>query len=153
MATATQRQVPEVFRLPVEKIRSGYCSDSYFVLTKELLEAEGRHPRVTMQVFAKRKGLLGGIDESIAILQTGDGWAAHGAGAIGVSTDAQASWWGGRGVGTVPHGLIAAYDGDTVAAARDFAARFGERINVVELDGRPGGKADRELRPNPRLAR
>ncbi len=45
------------------------------------------------------------------LVQTGDGWAAHVAGAIGVSTDAQASWWGGRGVGTVPHGLIAAYRG------------------------------------------
>jgi nicotinate phosphoribosyltransferase len=33
------------------------------------------------------------------LVQTGDGWAAHVAGAIGVSTDAQASWWGGRGVG------------------------------------------------------
>jgi nicotinate phosphoribosyltransferase len=42
------------------------------------------------------------------LVQTGDGWAAHVAGAIGVSTDAQASWWGGRGVGTVPHALIAA---------------------------------------------
>ena len=35
------------------------------------------------------------------LVQTGDGWAAHVAGAIGVSTDAQASWWGGLGVGTV----------------------------------------------------
>ena len=67
------------------------------------------------------------------LVQTGDGWAAHVAGAIGVSTDAQASWWGGRGVGTVPHGLIAAYGGDTVAAARDFAARFSEQLNVVVL--------------------
>ena len=55
------------------------------------------------------------------LVQTGDGWAAHVAGAIGVSTDAQASWWGGRGVGTVPHGLIAAYGGDTALAARKFA--------------------------------
>ena len=31
------------------------------------------------------------------LVQTGDGWSAHVAGAIGVSTDAQASWWGGRG--------------------------------------------------------
>jgi len=54
-------------------------------------------------------------------VQTGDGWAAHVAGAIGVSTDAQASWWGGRGVGTVPHGLIAAYGGDTVRARQVFA--------------------------------
>ncbi len=45
------------------------------------------------------------------LVQTGDGWSAHVAGAIGVSTDAQASWWGGRGIGTVPHGLIAAYGG------------------------------------------
>jgi nicotinate phosphoribosyltransferase len=66
-------------------------------------------------------------------VQTGDGWAAHVAGAIGVSTDAQASWWGGRGVGTVPHGMIAAYDGDTVAAARAFADRFGADMNVTVL--------------------
>ena len=58
------------------------------------------------------------------LVQTGDGWAAHVAGAIGVSTDAQASWWGGRGVGTVPHALIAAFGGDTVAAARAFADRY-----------------------------
>jgi nicotinate phosphoribosyltransferase len=67
------------------------------------------------------------------LVQTGDGWAAHVAGAIGVSTDAQASWWGGRGVGTVPHGLIAAYDGDTTAAARAFAERFADEMNVVVL--------------------
>src|SRR3954451_3266917 len=58
------------------------------------------------------------------LVQTGDGWAAHVAGAIGVSTDAQASWWGARGVGTVPHALIAAYGGDTVAAAQAFADRY-----------------------------
>jgi nicotinate phosphoribosyltransferase len=67
------------------------------------------------------------------LVQTGDGWAAHVAGAIGVSTDAQASWWGGRGVGTVPHGLIAAFDGDTVAAATAFADRFAGEMNVTVL--------------------
>jgi nicotinate phosphoribosyltransferase len=67
------------------------------------------------------------------LVQTGDGWAAHVAGAIGVSTDAQASWWGGRGVGTVPHGLVAAYGGSTVAAARAFADRFAGEMNVVVL--------------------
>jgi len=67
------------------------------------------------------------------LVQTGDGWAAHVAGAIGVSTDAQASWWGGRGVGTVPHGLIAAFGGDTVAASRAFAERFGNEMNVTVL--------------------
>ena len=67
------------------------------------------------------------------LVQTGDGWAAHVAGAIGVSTDAQASWWGGRGVGTVPHGLIAAYGGDTVAAAAAFARRYAHDMNVTVL--------------------
>jgi len=67
------------------------------------------------------------------LVQTGDGWAAHVGGSIGVSTDAQASWWGGRGVGTVPHGLIAAYGGDTVAAARAFAERFRGEMNITVL--------------------
>jgi nicotinate phosphoribosyltransferase len=67
------------------------------------------------------------------LVQTGDGWSAHVAGAIGVSTDAQASWWGGRGVGTVPHGLIAAFHGDTVAAAKAFADRFASEMNVTVL--------------------
>src|SRR4051794_10843372 len=67
------------------------------------------------------------------LVQTGDGWAAHVAGVIGVSTDAQASWWGGRGVGTVPHALIAAYGGDTVAAARAFADRYADEMNVTVL--------------------
>jgi nicotinate phosphoribosyltransferase len=67
------------------------------------------------------------------LVQTGDGWAAHVSGAIGVSTDAQASWWGGRGMGTVPHGLIAAYGGDTVLAARKFAERYAHQMNVTVL--------------------
>jgi nicotinate phosphoribosyltransferase len=59
-------------------------------------------------------------------VQTGDGYAAYIAGQvvgaeIGVTTDEQASWWGGRGIGTVPHSLIASYGGDTVLAARKFA--------------------------------
>src|SRR5258705_7972330 len=210
-----ERLSPEVFRLPIERIRAGYYSDAYFNLTKELLEREDKHARVTMQVFQKKHSLLGGIDEALAILklcsddwnglevnalyegdeiephetvmtiegdyrlfahletvylgcmarrslvmrnvrevveaargkqilffparhdhwlvQTGDGWAAHVAGAIGVSTDAQASWWGGRGVGTVPHSLIASFDGDTVAAAKAFADRYADEINVTVL--------------------
>src|SRR5436305_18009 len=52
-----------------QEIRDAYYSDTYFALTKELLEAEGREPRVTMQVFAKRQGVLGGIDEALAVLR------------------------------------------------------------------------------------
>jgi nicotinate phosphoribosyltransferase len=225
MATQVSARLdPDVFRLPVDRIRAGYYSDAYFVYTKQLLEAEAHHPRVTMQVFQKRNSVLGGIDEAIAILklcsgrmldgqwhggwdelvvhalregdriapretvmtiagdytlfahletvylgtlarrslimrnvsevveaargkeifyfparhdhwlvQTGDGWSAHVAGAIGVSTDAQASWWGGRGIGTVPHGLIGAYGGDTVEAATAFAERYHEEMNITVL--------------------
>src|SRR5437764_1231596 len=67
------------------------------------------------------------------LVQTGDGWAAHVAGAIGVSTDAQASWWGGRGVGTVPHSLIAAYGGNTVEAAKAWAKHYAHEMNVTVL--------------------
>jgi nicotinate phosphoribosyltransferase len=206
---------PEVFDLPVEKIKDGYYTDAYFSHARSALLADGRHPRVLMQVFQKKEAVLGGMDEAIAILklcshgwrelvvqalydgdviepwetvltidgdytlfahletvylgvlarrtlvstnvrqvveaangkqilyfparhdhhrvQTGDGYAAHIAGAIGVSTDAQASWWGGRGIGTVPHGLIAAYEGDTVLAARRFATWAPSDLNIVVL--------------------
>jgi nicotinate phosphoribosyltransferase len=223
--TERERLAPEVFRLPVEKIREGYYSDAYFNHSKALLEIEDHHPRAMVQVFQREHSILGGVDEAVAVLrqcagrrrvdggwqdgwdqlevralhegdeiapwetvmtiegdyplfvhletvylgcmarrtlimrnvrevveaaagkpilyfparhdhwlvQTGDGWAAHVAGAIGVSTDAQASWWGGRGVGTVPHGLIAAYGGDTVAAARVFCRHFADQMRVTVL--------------------
>jgi nicotinate phosphoribosyltransferase len=67
------------------------------------------------------------------LVQTGDGYAAHVAGAIGVSTDAQASWWGSEGVGTVPHALIAAYGGDTVLATRKFADHIGPEVKLISL--------------------
>jgi nicotinate phosphoribosyltransferase len=210
-----QRLDPEIFNLPVAKMRAGYYSDKYFVRAREILLADGYRPRVTMQVFGKAHAFLGGVDEAIAILklcsiewseleiralydgdevepwetvlliegpydafahletlylgvlsrrtrvgtntrrvveaaagkevmffparhdhwlvQTGDGYAAHVAGAIGVSTDAQASWWGSEGMGTVPHALIAAYGGDTVLATRKFAERIGPRVKLISL--------------------
>lgn len=66
-------------------------------------------------------------------VQAGDGYAAHVAGATGVSTDAQASWWGGRGIGTIPHALIAAYGGDTVRAALKFVEWAPSDMRVVVL--------------------
>jgi nicotinate phosphoribosyltransferase len=226
MATEVRERLDaSVFRLPVERIRDGYYSDAYFNHAKRLLEEQGRHPHVVMQVFQKERSVLGGVDEAIAVLrecsgrrapdenwilgwdelevralhegeevapyetvmtiagdyslfahletvylgtmarrslimrnvvevvaaangkpiwyfparhdhwlvQTGDGYAAHIAGAIGVSTDAQASWWGGRGMGTVPHALIAAFGGDTVAAAEAFAGKYANEMNVTVL--------------------
>jgi len=67
------------------------------------------------------------------LVQTGDGYAAHIAGAIGVSTDAQASWWGSEGIGTVPHAIIAAYGGDTVLASRKFADFMPEHVRLITL--------------------
>jgi nicotinate phosphoribosyltransferase len=222
MATRTspKRLPPEIFDLPVEKMREGYYSDAYFNRTRETLLVDGRHPRVVMQVFQKRDAVLGGMDEAIAILklcsddwdaltvhalydgdeiapwetvmtiegdytlfahletvylgvlarrtlistnvrrvveaangkpiifmparhdhhrvQTGDGYAAHVAGAsigveIGVTSDAQASWWGGRGIGTVPHSLIASYGGNTVLAATKFAEYADPDARIVVL--------------------
>jgi nicotinate phosphoribosyltransferase len=209
------RLPPEVFELPVERMREGYYSDAYFNFARSTLLRDGHHARVLMQVFQRGDAVLGGIDEAIAILrlcaddwgdlvvhalydgdeiepwetvltiegdyaqfahletlylgvlarrtriatqvrrvveaaagkpilffparhdhhrvQTGDGYAAHIGGAIGVSTDAQASWWGGRGIGTVPHGLIAAYGGDTVLAATKFADWAPPEMNIVVL--------------------
>jgi nicotinate phosphoribosyltransferase len=71
-------------------------------------------------------------------VQTGDGYAAYVAGrvvgaSIGVTTDEQASWWGGRGIGTVPHSLVASYGGNTVLAATKFAEWASEDMNITVL--------------------
>src|SRR5437762_14359157 len=60
---------PEIFHLPVDKMREGYYSDKYFVRTRELLLKDGHRPCVTMQVFGKAHAFLCGIDEAIAILK------------------------------------------------------------------------------------
>ena len=71
-------------------------------------------------------------------VQTGDGYAAYVAGAtigapIGVTTGANASWWGGRAIGTVPHALISSYGGNTVLAATKFAEHTDPETNIVVL--------------------
>jgi nicotinate phosphoribosyltransferase len=71
-------------------------------------------------------------------VQAGDGYAAYVAGQvvgtpISVTSDEQSSWWGGRGIGTVPHALIGAYGGDTVLAAQKFAEWAPDDMNVTVL--------------------
>jgi nicotinate phosphoribosyltransferase len=214
------RLSPEVFDLPVEKMRAGWYTDAYFNHARSTLLADERHPQVVVQVFQKKNAWLGGMDEAIAILQlcsqepdglkiralydgdriepwepvltiegdyttfahletvylgtlarrtlittnvvrvleaangkpiifmparfdhhrvqAGDGYAAYVAGQvtgfeIGVTSDEQASWWGGRGIGTVPHALIAAFGGDTVLAARKFAEWSPPDMSVTVL--------------------
>jgi nicotinate phosphoribosyltransferase len=71
-------------------------------------------------------------------VQTGDGYSAYIAGRIvgapiGVTTDEQASWWGGRGIGTVPHSLVSSYGGNTVLAATKFVEWAPDDINITVL--------------------
>jgi nicotinate phosphoribosyltransferase len=68
-----------------------------------------------------------------ALVQPGDGLAVHVGGASSVSTDAQASLTGKKGVGTVPHALIAAFGGDTVAASLAVAGILPPKVPLIAL--------------------
>jgi nicotinate phosphoribosyltransferase len=225
MERRRQRLDPSILNLPIDKMRAGYYSDTYFNRARAILEADGHHPVVRMQIFQRTHAVLCGIDEAVAILrlcsgralpdgtwqdgwerlrvralydgdpiepfetimtiegdyalfahletaylgvlsrrtriasnaraiveaangktvlffparfdhhlvQTGDGYAAYISGALGVSTDANAEWWGARGMGTVPHALIAAYNGDTVLATKKFAEFTDPSVHVISL--------------------
>ena len=204
------------FRLPVEEIQAGHYSDKYFVRTRQVLLAEGRHPRVLMQVFTRKAGILCGADEVIAVLclcsdpsgaplvihalqdgdaivagetvmtiegdyatfahletvylgvlargtgvatlvrqaveaaggkpvlffsarfshyltEQADGYAAVVGGAAGVSTDANGDWVTTPGMGTIPHGLIAGFVGDTVAASAAFDRHVEPEVQRIAL--------------------
>lgn len=56
--------------------------------------------------------------------QTGDGYASYVAGIRKVSTNAQGLWWGGKGMGTMPHALIQICDGDIKKAAEAYHKTF-----------------------------
>jgi nicotinate phosphoribosyltransferase len=278
----TERLRPEVFRLPIEKIRAGYKSDIYFARTKLILERDRRHDRVTMQIFQKHpSAVIVGTDQTLALLhvgagayrdraraetlfaryldaerrlyghwlalprggweayepiarevfdlshelatlwepawpslavsslydgevaerrepvmhiegdyaafahletlylgalsegtrvatntrdvvaaargkpvimfgarhqgheaQAGSGYAAYVGGAIAVSTDEQGEWWGSKGLGTVPHALIAVYGGDTTVATLKFDEyinRATDAVGHLTAKGTPEG--------------
>ena len=65
--------------------------------------------------------------------QSGDGYAAFIGGAHGVSTDANGLYTGTAGTGTIPHGLIAAYNGSTVEACRAFSEHAGPDVRLIAL--------------------
>lgn len=52
------------------RMADGYYADRYFVLTARTIAHSGLNPVVTMQLFAKRAGILAGVYESIRMLQT-----------------------------------------------------------------------------------
>jgi len=64
------RLSPDTFCIPVEKIKSGLYSDSYFLRTQEILNKDNHHPRVLMQIFQRQNSILCGIDEAVAIIKT-----------------------------------------------------------------------------------
>ncbi|AKI97488.1 nicotinate phosphoribosyltransferase [Kosmotoga pacifica] len=65
--------------------------------------------------------------------QATDGYAALKAGAFGVSTDANADYWGVESLGTIPHALIAAYNGSTEEAAIAFDEHIKPSVNRIVL--------------------
>ncbi|CAA9321699.1 MAG: Nicotinate phosphoribosyltransferase [uncultured Gemmatimonadetes bacterium] len=205
------------------RMASGWLSDRYFVRTSATLAHAGRDPEVTLQIFAKKGGVLAGVYEALRLLQTQladgyepgqvtvdtllegdainaagseawetvmhvhgayrafghletpllgvlarrslvatntravveaaagkpvifmaprhddwrvqtpDGYAAQVGGARSVSSDAAGAWWGARGVGTMPHAMIAAFGGDTVAATLAFARYLREHEPDVQV--------------------
>jgi nicotinate phosphoribosyltransferase len=66
-------------------------------------------------------------------VQATDGYAAFKAGAFGVSTDANADYWGSEAQGTIPHALISCYKGDTSAAAFAFDRHMPSTVNRLVL--------------------
>ncbi len=67
------------------------------------------------------------------LVQSFDGYAAHVGGAQGVSTDANGSFFGSPGIGTIPHGLIAAYSGDNLAACKAFRTHMPDSVDLIAL--------------------
>lgn len=205
----------EHFSFPIDKIKSGYYSDAYFLRTEEILNADNHHPRILMQIFTRERVVVCGIDESIALLKTcsfnpdnlvihalhdgdwvepwetimtiegdlanfahletiylgflarqsriatnvrraieaangktvlffparydtwqtqeTDGYAAMIGGIKGFSTDANAKAVNGKGLGTIPHALIASYKGNTVAATEAFDKYIDPAISRIAL--------------------
>jgi nicotinate phosphoribosyltransferase len=66
-------------------------------------------------------------------VQATDGYAAMKAGAFGVSTDANADYWGAEGLGTIPHALIGSYNGSTSAACLAFDRQISDHVNRIAL--------------------
>jgi nicotinate phosphoribosyltransferase len=76
MPRRRKRLDPALFDLPVDRIRAGYFTDKYFDRVRDALRADGRAPRVLLQVAAPVGGHVGGVDEAIAILKLGaDDWS------------------------------------------------------------------------------
>ena len=66
------------------------------------------------------------------LTQVGDGYATYVAGIDKVSTDAQGLWYGGKGMGTMPHALIQVCGGDVTKAADIYLKTFpNEKVTAL----------------------
>ncbi len=66
------------------------------------------------------------------LTQIGDGYATYIAGIDRVSTDAQGLWWGGKGMGTMPHALIQMCHGDIIKASDIYKATYpNEKVTAL----------------------
>lgn len=65
-------------------------------------------------------------------LQDGDGYAAHIAGVNAVACNAMGSWYGEKGIGTIPHAMIVSLGGDSLVATEKFNQYYPE-VNTISL--------------------
>lgn len=68
------------------------------------------------------------------MMQAGDGYAAFIGGSTAQATHAMNEWWGKQGMGTMPHALIQLFDGDVVAAAKAYHAKYPDDDLIVLVD-------------------
>jgi nicotinate phosphoribosyltransferase len=87
--------------------------------------------RSIVEIARTKPVLFFGARDDHWLLQAGDGFAAMVGGAKQVSTTAQGALWGGKVVGTIPHTLIAAFGGDTVAATRQMAKLLADDVPLL----------------------
>lgn len=65
-----KRLFPSVFKIPTDKLRTGYYSDRYFLRTRDVLLGEHHRSEVGYQFFPREDAVICGLDEAIAILKT-----------------------------------------------------------------------------------
>ena len=113
---------------PVLKIKGKY--ENFGFLESMLDGILARRSSVATNVYRVMKALKGADVFSMADrqdeyhTQIGDGYATYVAGIRKVSTDAQGYWWGGKGMGTMPHALIEISGGDICRAADMYHKTF-----------------------------
>ena len=113
---------------PVLKVTGKY--ENFGFLESMIDGILARRSSVATNVYRVMKVLKGNDIFSMADrqdeynTQIGDGYATYVAGIRKVSTDAQGYWWGGKGMGTMPHALIQICGGDICKASDIYHKTF-----------------------------